>query len=144
MELCFYNTVMTGMSITGKEFTYVNQLASSNTDLSKRSKWFTCACCPPNVTRLLGYIGGYLWTSKVEDRQLLVNVHMYSSAKLSVTVGDSIVEIEQQSDWPWKGKIKFEVRNVSAVATTIRLRIPAWAADWKVCSPKPHSKLSAF
>ena len=60
MELCFYNSVSTGMSSDGRQFTYVNQLASSDTDLSQRAKWFTCACCPPNVTRLLGYIGGYL------------------------------------------------------------------------------------
>lgn len=47
MELCFYNAVLTGMSEDGKRFTYVNQLASSDTDLSKRAEWFTCACCPP-------------------------------------------------------------------------------------------------
>jgi DUF1680 family protein len=45
MELCFYNAVMTGMSTSGTQFTYVNQLASTDTDLSKRAEWFTCACC---------------------------------------------------------------------------------------------------
>lgn len=34
MELCFYNAVMTGMSASGKQFTYVNQLASTDTDVS--------------------------------------------------------------------------------------------------------------
>ncbi|KAM0327100.1 hypothetical protein ACHAQA_006227 [Verticillium albo-atrum] len=37
MELCLYNTVMTAMSLNGKAFTYVNQLASSEAD---KSSWW--------------------------------------------------------------------------------------------------------
>lgn len=136
MELCFYNAVMTGMSSDGKQFTYVNQLASSDSDLSKRAEWFTCACCPPNITRLLGYIGGYLWTSKVEKQSLEIHIHMYSSAALSTKVGNEAVELEQESNWPWEGKVRFTLRNPSRVQTTIRLRIPGWADSWQVCFPK--------
>lgn len=134
MELCFYNSVLTGMSANGKEFTYVNQLASTDADLSLRAKWFTCACCPPNVTRLLGYIGGYLWTPIVNEvtQTAAINVHMFSSAVISVSVGSNIVELEQKSNWPWDGKVAFELRNASDVSTIIRLRIPAWAETWKV------------
>lgn len=46
MELCLYNAVLTAMSTDGKKFTYVNQLASSDKDHSKRDDWFTVACCP--------------------------------------------------------------------------------------------------
>lgn len=73
MELSLYNATLTGMSLDGKRFTYVNQLASSDSDLSKREEWFTCACCPPNVTRLLGYLGGCLWTSKGNAESKTVN-----------------------------------------------------------------------
>ncbi len=134
MELCFYNAAMTGMSATGKQFTYVNQLASSDTDLSKRAEWFTCACCPPNVTRLLGYIGRYLWSFKsdAEKNSAEVTVHMYSSAHLSIPLGTHTVELEQISNWPWEGKIAFKLHSPSEVSTTIKLRIPGWAEDWKV------------
>lgn len=136
MELCFYNAVMTGMSSDGKQFTYINQLASSDANLSQREKWFTCACCPPNVTRLLGDIGGYLWTSKIDEpsKSVQVNVHLYSSATLSVAIGESVVELEQASSWPWSGDIDFTLRNPSDVSTTLKLRIPGWAADWEVWS----------
>jgi DUF1680 family protein len=92
MELSFYNAVLTGMStrsISGKQFTYVNQLASTDTDLSKRAERFTCACCPPNVARTLGYIGGYLWSHRADEksRSVQINVHLYSSATLKVPVG---------------------------------------------------------
>jgi DUF1680 family protein len=134
MELCFYNAVMTGMSLKGTQFTYVNQMASSDTDLSQRAKWFTCACCPPNVTRLLGYIGGYLWSFTTEEKKksVQVNVHMYSSAQLSILIGKDTVKLEQKSNWPWDGKIELSLRSPSEVSTTIKLRIPGWAEGWEV------------
>jgi uncharacterized protein len=144
MELCFYNAVMTGMSVNGKQFTYVNQLASTETDLSKRAEWFTCACCPPNVARLLGYIGGYLWSHTVDEKSksAQINVHLYSSATLKIPVDKSSIEVEQRSNWPWDGRIEFCLRNSSDVATTIKLRIPSWATDWQVRAP--NLSLSIF
>lgn len=137
MELCFLNAVTTGMSSCGTRFTYVNQLASSDTDLSKRKEWFTCACCPPNVTRLLGYIGGYIWTSHVDAdaSSIVVNTHMYSSATLRIPVGTNFVEVSQVSNWPWEGNIDFSVSNSSDLATTLKLRIPGWATDYQVRDP---------
>ncbi|TVY48525.1 Non-reducing end beta-L-arabinofuranosidase [Lachnellula occidentalis] len=142
MELCFYNAVMTGMASNGKQFTYINQLASSDSDLSRRAEWFTCACCPPNVTRLLGYIGGYLWSFRTDENEksAAVDIHMYSSATLSIPVGDSVVEIEQSSNWPWEGKIEFAIRNPAEVATTIKLRIPGWAATWQISPDLPNAQ----
>ena len=144
MELCFYNAAMTGMSTDGKKFTYVNQMASSDTDLSKRAEWFTCACCPPNVTRLLGYIGGYIWSSQTdaEKNSVQVNVHMYSSAVLEIVVGENKAKLEQKSNWPWDGKIEFSLENPANVSTTLKLRLPAWAEDdWQVSLNNTTSQL---
>jgi len=125
---------MTGMAANGRQFTYVNQLASTDSDLSKRAEWFTCACCPPNVTRLLGYIGGYLWTSQTGESEssVAVNVHMYTSATLSIPLGKQVVEIEQKSNWPWEGNIEFAIRNLGELSATMKLRIPSWATTWQV------------
>ncbi|TGO67440.1 hypothetical protein BOTNAR_0042g00250 [Botryotinia narcissicola] len=149
MELCFYNAVSTGMSEDGSKFTYVNQLSSSDTDLSRRAEWFTCACCPPNVARLLGYIGGYLCkqillfreenqadselgtpSSDEKNNTVEVNVHTYASAKLSIPIDEHTVQLEQTTNWPWDGKIRFELQSPEAISTTIRLRIPGWAKGW--------------
>jgi uncharacterized protein len=130
MELCFYNAVLGGMSCDGKQFTYTNQLASSDTDLSKREEWFTCACCPPNLTRLLGYLGGYLWSYKVgEQKTVEIAVHMFGSATLSLP---ETVELTQTSDWPWKGDIQFSLTAADHISVSIAIRIPAWASDWSV------------
>ncbi|KAF7948871.1 hypothetical protein EAE96_008053 [Botrytis aclada] len=139
MELCFYNAVCTGMSEDGRKFTYVNQLGSSDPDLSRRAEWFTCACCPPNIARLLGYIGGYLWTSSCDEikNTVEVNIHTYASAVWSIPVGAHKVQLEQKTNWPWEGKIQFELTSPEVIATTIRLRIPGWATNWTL---SPASK----
>ncbi|KAJ5281929.1 Six-hairpin glycosidase [Penicillium angulare] len=137
MELCLYNAVLTGMSLDGKAFTYVNQLASSDQDISQRHEWFECACCPPNVTRTLGFLGGYLWSHTVNDQTAIVNVHLYSSATLNFKTSESTVMITQRTDWPWNGDVNFDVQTDGPpVDLQIRLRIPDWAKSWQI-APSP-------
>ncbi|KAF2093592.1 DUF1680-domain-containing protein [Rhizodiscina lignyota] len=138
MELALYNAVLTGMSHDGKKFTYVNQLGSGESSLSERQDWFDCACCPPNVTRLLGSIGGYLWTAQeMGNQRVAVNVHLYTRATLNLKVGDAEVEVEQSTDWPFgDGTIGFSIRNLPTSSDlTLRLRIPLWASSWYLDPP---------
>ena len=63
MERALYNTVFAAMASDGKEFFYVNPLevwpeACHKSEDHKhvkteRQKWYDCACCPPNIARLL-------------------------------------------------------------------------------------------
>jgi DUF1680 family protein len=132
MELCLYNAVLTGMSLDGKAFTYVNQLASSDNDLSERHEWFECACCPPNVTRTLGYMGGYIWSHNATETSAIINVHLYTSATLRVPVSESVVEITQKTDWPWNGDVDFSIQtNGPPAELQVRLRIPGWTESWQ-------------
>ncbi|KAJ6048954.1 uncharacterized protein N7446_011637 [Penicillium canescens] len=132
MELCLYNAVLTGMSLDGKAFTYVNQLASSDNDISERHEWFECACCPPNVTRTLGYMGGYIWSHNATETSAIINVHLYTSATLRVPVSESVVEITQKTDWPWNGDVDFSIQtNGPPIDLQVRLRIPGWAGSWQ-------------
>lgn len=120
------------MSNDGKAFTYVNQLASSQTDLSKRCEWFDCACCPPNVTRTLGYLGGYLWSfsTDAKNKSAAVDVHLYTSATLQFKVGETKVSIIEKTDWPWDGKVQFNVTaDGPSTDLELRLRIPGWATS---------------
>ena len=133
MELALYNAVLTAMSHEGTKFTYVNQLASSDEDPSKREEWFTCACCPPNVMRLLGCIGGYIWTHKsAEASGTQIDVHLYINSVLAFEAGEGErVELEQKSDYPWSGDITFKLRTPSK-SVALNVRFPAWAEDWSV------------
>lgn len=134
------------MSCNGKQFTYVNQLASSDSDLSKRAEWFTCACCPPNVTRTLGYLGGYFWSFEANEAasSANINVHLFGSASLAFPVGDKEVRLTQSSNFPWDGAIEFELQGAEEISTSISIRIPGWVpfAQWKVGSFDAHSQRS--
>ncbi|OQV11147.1 hypothetical protein CLAIMM_15031 [Cladophialophora immunda] len=136
MELSLYNAVLTGMSHDGTKFTYVNQLASSNQDPSRREGWFKCACCPPNVLRLLGQIGGYVYTQTAENPHQ-VNVHLYVPSTYEFTSGNQSATLTQRSSWPWSGKVEFSLQTQTPlVNVSLALRIPGWAKKWKL-NPRP-------
>lgn len=137
LERAMYNAMLTGMSVDGKAFTYANQLATSEEDASnKREEWFECACCPPNVARVLGHIGGYLWTARTNSEQsATINVHLYASALLDYTLEGTKneVKLRQTTNYPWEGSIEFELENTAVVEVDINIRIPAWAGEsWQV------------
>lgn len=129
MELCLYNAVLTAMSHDGKGFTYVNQLASSETDLSKREDWFTVACCPPNMLRVLGYIGGYIWTR--DDSNNAVTVNLYIPSTLEFTANGESIRISQEGNWPFQERIRFTVETTSK-NLGVKLRIPQWAPAFEL------------
>lgn len=135
MELCLYNAVLTGMSHDGKSFTYTNQLASSDSDPSKRESWFGVSCCPPNVARLLGSIGGYAWTCrKGSEGAVTVDVHLYATATLSIKDGDIDFMLKQETEWPADGRVRFLLETKKPIDVTCRLRIPGWSQKWQVSS----------
>ncbi|KAH7274672.1 hypothetical protein FSOLCH5_000452 [Fusarium solani] len=138
MELCLYNTVLTAMSLDGKAFTYVNQLASTEADKSVREEWFWCACCPPNLTRLFGSLGGYLWDYGHEADNVFVNVHLYTGAELTFDANGLPVTLQQMSNWPWEGKVDFQLSAPSSLRVVIRLRLPAWSKGVYVLTPSPQ------
>ncbi|KAI1372013.1 glycoside hydrolase family 127 protein [Hypoxylon crocopeplum] len=127
MELCLYNAVMTGLSLEGTAFTYVNQLASSEADKNRREDWFDTSCCPPNVMRLFGSFGGYLWDYGGNGKDAYVNVHLYTTAKVTFQVEDKQIILEQKSNWPWEGNILFLLQAPTSANVILRLRIPSWA-----------------
>ncbi|KAL2017450.1 hypothetical protein VTK56DRAFT_2106 [Thermocarpiscus australiensis] len=143
MELCLYNNVMTAMSLDGRAFTYVNQLASSDTHKSRREDWFEVSCCPPNLIRVFGTLGGYLWHFGGRKGEAYVNVHLYTSATLSFKVDGKEVTLEQKSNWPWDGDVSFQLSGAEAIKTTIRLRIPGWAKGKYTLSPEPSFSSTA-
>lgn len=131
MELALYNTVLGGMSQNGKEFLYENHLASCPVRPSKREEWFDCACCPPNLTRTLGMLGGYMWSSHIESNDVTISVHLYNSAVLTLDVGGQKVTLKQETNWPWGGTITFTLDAPPSVNVTINLRIPGWVKPFE-------------
>jgi DUF1680 family protein len=129
MELALYNTVLGGMSQNGKEFSYENHLASCPSRPSRREAWFDCACCPPNVTRTFGMLGGYLWSSNVQSNDVMISVHLYNSAVLTLDVGGQRLTLKQETTWPWGSSVAFTLDAPPSLNITINLRVPGSVKD---------------
>ena len=80
VERSLYNGVLAGISLSGDKFYYVNPLESAGHH--HRQEWFGCACCPPNISRLLGSLGGYLYATS--DNAVWVNLYVDSTAQVSL------------------------------------------------------------
>ena len=136
MEKALYNTVLAGMQLDGKRFFYVNMLEvdpsvsdvapTHKHTLPMRPKWFACACCPPNVARLLPSIAKYAWT--IEESAIYS--HLFIAGSLPLT--DMTVNID--SDYPYDGNIKYTFTNINgSVRKTFAVRIPMWSRNTTVC-----------
>ena len=78
---------------------------------------------------MFGSLGGYLWDYGGHEQDIFVNVHLYTTAKVSFQVEEHAIVFEQKSNWPWEGNIMFQLEAPPSAKTIVRLRIPAWAKD---------------
>ncbi len=136
MERSFYNCALAGMALDGEHFFYVNPLEvdpeKSDKDPGKshvkpvRPSWLGCACCPPNLARLIASIDEYVYMVKGMD--VYVNLYMASS------MSDGDIRVIQETDYPYSGSIKLRVVNDGADAR-VALRIPGWCEKYTISAP---------
>jgi hypothetical protein len=120
MELSLHNAAISGINLDGKAFFYTNPLESNG---AKRSAWIGLACCPTNYARFMPQVGGYIYG--VDQERLAVNLFMAGEA--TVYLGDTPVKVKQETDYPWKGKVKITVGLDHQQAFNLTVRIPTWA-----------------
>ena len=122
LERALYNSVISGVSLDGKEFFYPNRLSSRGDDA--RSKWFDCSCCPTNLCRFIPSVPGYAYA--VGDDGPYVNLFVEGTAELDV--GGKQVRIEQKTKYPWDGRVEITVTPEAAGEKfALHVRIPGWA-----------------
>jgi DUF1680 family protein len=121
LELALYNGALAGRSRDGEHYFYQNPLESDGTHT--RWTWHTCPCCTMNVSRLVASVGGYFYSVGADE----IAVHLYGGASTSVRLADTLVRIEEESDYPWNGAIRIKVEPDAACEFTLKLRVPGWA-----------------
>lgn len=137
MERALYNGILSGMALDGKSFFYVNPLEVTPEGCQKderkfhvkpvRQKWFGCACCPPNLARLISSIGSYACTES-EDT---LYVHLYMGSVLTKQVNGQSVDISIESGFPWNGDVNIRVR-AKGSRFKLALRIPDWCDSYEL------------
>ena len=135
MERLLYNGTISGMALDGQHFFYTNPLAmweeatkrsgASGHIRSKRPGWFGCACCPPNLARMITSLGGYIYSTSADTAY----VHLYVGSEAELDVGGKTVTLSQTGNYPWDGHI---VLKPGAGTYRLALRIPGWARTFSV------------
>lgn len=138
MELALYNTVLAGMALDGKSFFYVNPLEVEPLGCKKderrrhvkpvRQKWFGCACCPPNIARIVSSLGAYAYTQS----ESTLYTHLYVGSDIHVKLNGTEVDFELESSFPWEGDVKAMLHVAGTkwedrtCCGTLAFRIPGW------------------
>lgn len=123
LEQALYNGVLSGISLDGTAFFYVNPLESDGTH--HRQLWYKCACCPPNISRLLLSLGSYFYTTTATD----IFVHLYAQCTSSLVVGGHHITLRQHTNYPWDGTVRLEIACDEPVEFGLHLRIPGWCRE---------------
>jgi DUF1680 family protein len=126
IERTLYNGFLAGVSLDGRSFFYVNplQLRAShqrpwnNRGSAERAGWYRCACCPPNVMRLLSSLEQYVATAAGGSVQL----HQYAPG----TVRTELAELDVATDYPWSGRVEVTIARTGSEEWSLALRVPAW------------------
>ncbi|MET7481939.1 beta-L-arabinofuranosidase domain-containing protein [Streptomyces sp. NPDC005538] len=131
IERTLYNGFLAGVSLDGERWLYVNplQVRDGHTDTggdqsARRTRWFRCACCPPNVMRLLSSLEHYLSSGDEQGLQ----IHQFTTGRYSY--GEMSVRAE--TDYPWHGTIALTVEETPDRPWTLSLRIPQWCREFRV------------
>ena len=130
-----YNGLISGVALDGMSFFYQNPLESDGKtklymDQVGRAPWFEVACCPPNITRFLPSVPGYIYAMR--DDVLYVNLFIGNTA--AVEVGGRKVALRQDTRYPWDGAVRIAVDPETPAEFTLDVRVPGWAAGRPVPS----------
>lgn len=131
-ERVVYNNLLAGESADGKGFFYTNPLEANLSHVKfareikghpyqpivERVEVFDCSCCPPNVTRFLGRIGGSIYA----EQDGCVYIHQYISSEANV----GGLHISMTSEFPYNGKTQITVTGNGV----LKLRIPSWCDEF--------------
>lgn len=128
LEKSLYNGLLSGVGMDGKSFFYTNAMEIKNhykhADMeAARAGWFTCSCCPTNITRLIPSIPGYMYALKENN----VYINLFATSTSNIIINSKKVTITQQNNYPWDGNLSFSIEPASSTAFTVRIRIPGWA-----------------
>ncbi len=132
IERAFYNTPLSGLSLTANAIFYCNRLEGSD----QRPPWQKCACCPTNVVRFIPTIGGYTYACEKDTLYILHYIPtktqlVYADGKVTIAKDknpspQNAIQIEQITNYPWDGETKIRINTDKPQNITIALRIPDW------------------
>jgi len=149
IEHSLYNGILSGIGLDGVSWFYTNPLRwygnehplLSNDAYERFQPGRNHICCPSNLVRTVASIHGY--TYSISDEGLWVNIYganTFDGKLIDVETRHAVsLQLTQETDYPWDGKVKIILDTVSSANTgrdacatvrfSIMLRIPTWASS---------------
>jgi len=135
LERMLFNVVLASMQLDGKRFFYVNPLEviPGISEVSpthrhvkvQRPDWYSCACCPPNLARLILSLGQYAW-GEGEDT---IYAHFFLGSVASFKAAGGI-KVECKSNYPRDGSVVYNIDPTNPQADfRFAIHIPAWCKN---------------
>lgn len=143
LERVLYNGFLSGVGLDGEHYSYRNPLqvrdghrpeAQAGDHGAFRVRWFTCACCPPNVMRLLASLPHAFAASDPAGGLVL---HQYAPGRFAA---DGLAA-RVTTEYPWRGRVAVEIveapepgaDEAARPERVLTLRVPHWAAEgWRL------------
>jgi DUF1680 family protein len=129
LELALYNSVLSGGSLDGTNFCYVNPLRSTDplpTSLRwshQRTPFISTFCCPPNLFRTIAEVAGYAYSKSTGA----LWINLYGANELSTTLPDGeSLKLSEETDYPWNGIVRLRIKECSTAQFALKFRIPGW------------------
>jgi len=135
VELTLYNSILSGISLDGEKYFYVNPhisngratgdpwYAHERRGVPTRQGWFKCACCPPNIARMFASLPGYFYSTNDEG----IWVHLYDNNVFQWHLPDGTrFSLSQKTNYPRDARVEIEVSSQAEKEFSIYLRIPGW------------------
>lgn len=131
IERVLFNGFMSGVSLRGDTYFYVNPLQvraghsgpEDGPGSTARRGWFDVACCPPNVMRTVSSLQHYFVTSTEGGVQLW----QFAPSLISVEAANGHVSLAVETDYPLSGHVSVKVESAPSGTFEIALRVPGWA-----------------
>jgi uncharacterized protein len=128
MERVLYNGFAGAIAASGTRFFYVNPLQRraghfEKDDPGRRHDWFSCACCPPNIMRLMASLQYYLATVAGDT----LYVHQFTGAVVAAPLAGGELAVRLATSYPWSGMIEVEVTSAPPEPAGLALRVPGWS-----------------
>jgi len=129
VERAIFNGVLSGISMSGKNFFYVNPLEidlefnnvnpatkeKERYPITRRPEIFGCSCCPPNLVRFLSVIGGYIYGYDEET--------VYINQFVDSTLQTDGIKVCLRTEYPVDGKLNIQCETDKKF---LAVRMPEW------------------
>lgn len=126
LERSLYNGLLSGISLSGDKFFYVNPLESDGDH--HRKAWYGTACCPSQICRFLPSIGNYIYSTSGKD----IYVNLYMGNTVTMDDGRSSLTLTQNTRYPWEGKVDITIGCKRSLNRRLMVRIPGWCREYSL------------